>query len=306
VGPADRERLPIPAPGVPIFPTGPGQTGAVSSAPRVARLAGLVVLVYALLRLPAGADTPPGTLSVLQFNMCGNACETRFMVVDDLEAEITGRGRQPFVVTLNEVCRGQYDRLLAKLANLPYHGNFQTTVPNRCWDGSDYGIAVLVRSSDVEHAGSAPLPAPAGGEPRTVTCVRTAVRERALVACVTHLDTDPANTTSQVAAVAEHAAAFTADAAVVVGGDFNTIPGRPALDPMDAGFVEADAADDAFTGGCSRARCGGGPGYAHPTRKIDYVFLSRGDFTGVSASVTSAPHSDHTPLWATATLAPAR
>ena len=303
MGPADRERLPIPAAGVPIFPAGPGQTGVVSSAPRAARLAGLVVLVYALLRLPADADTAPGTLSILQFNMCGNACETRFAVVDDLEAEIASRGRPPFVLTLNEVCRGQYDRLLA---NLPYHGHFEPTLRNRCWDGSDYGAAVLVRSSDVAYAGSARLPAPAGGEPRTVTCVRTAVQGRPLVACATHLDTDPANTASQVAAVAEHAGAFRADAAVVVGGDFNTTPGRPLLHPMDAGFVEADAADDAFTGGCSRARCGDGPGYAHPTRKIDYVFLSRGDFTGVSALVSSAPHSDHTPLWATATLAPAR
>jgi endonuclease/exonuclease/phosphatase family metal-dependent hydrolase len=275
----------------------------VSSTRRVVRLAGLVVLVYALLRLPADAGTPPATLSILQFNMCGNACGTRFAVVDDLEAEITGRTRQPFVVTLNEVCRGQYDRLLA---DLPYHGHFQPTMPNRCWDGSDYGIAVLVRSSDVGYAGSAPLPAPAGGEPRTVTCVRTAFQSRPLVACATHLDTDPANTASQVTAVVEHAGAFRAGAAVVVGGDFNTTPGRPALDPMDADFVEADAADDAFTGGCSRARCGDGPGYAHPTRKIDYVFLSRGDFTGVSALVTSAAHSDHTPLRATATLAPAR
>lgn len=275
----------------------------MSSTPRVVRLAGLVVLVYALLRLPADAGTTPSALSVLQFNMCGNACGTRFAVVDDLESEITDRAQQPFVVTLNEVCRGQYDRLLA---DLPYHGHFQPTMPNRCWDGSDYGIAVLVRSSDVGYAGSAPLPAPAGGEPRTVTCVRTAFQSRPLVACATHLDTDPANTASQVTAVAEHAGAFRAGAAVVVGGDFNTTPGRPALDPMDADFVEADAADDAFTGGCSRARCGDRPGYAHPTRKIDYVFLSRGDFTGTSELVTSAAHSDHVPLWATATLAPAR
>jgi len=275
----------------------------VSSTRRVVRLAGLVVLVYALLRLPADAGTPPATLSILQFNMCGNACGTRFAVVDDLEVEITGRARQPFVVTLNEVCRAQYDQLLAAL---PYHGHFQPTMPNRCWDGSDYGIAVLVRSSDVGYAGSAPLPAPAGGEPRTVTCVRTTVRAEPLVACATHLDTDPANTASQVATVADHADAFRAGAAVVVGGDFNTTPAQPALDPMRAGFVEADAADEAFTAGCARARCGDAPGYAHPTRKIDYVFLSRGDFTGISALVTSAPHSDHTPLWATAALAPAR
>ena len=303
--PADRERVPIPAEGLPIFLTGPGQTGAVYSALRLARLAGLAVLVYALLRVPADAGTePPGALAILQFNMCGSACGTRFAVVDDLESEITGQGRRPpFVVTLDEVCRAQYDRLLA---DLPYHGHFQPTVRHRCWDGSDYGIAVLVRSSNVEYAGSAPLPAPAGGEPRTVTCVRTRVRAEPLVACATHLDTDPANSPSQVAAVADHVDAFRAGAAVVVGGDFNTTPARPALDPMEAGFVEADAADDAFTGGCSRTHCGDAPGYARPTRKIDYVFLSRGDFTGISAVVVSAPHSDHTPLWATATLAPAR
>jgi endonuclease/exonuclease/phosphatase family metal-dependent hydrolase len=268
----------------------------VSSALRLTRLAGLVVLVYALLRLPAEADTPPGTLAILQFNMCGRACETRFTVVEDLEREITGRGRQPFVVTLDEVCRGQYDRLLA---DLPYRGHFQPTVPNRCWDGSDYGIAVLVRSSDVAYAGSAPLPAPAGGEPRTVTCVRATARAEPLVACATHLDTDPVNTPSQVAAVAAYADRFPGP--VVVGGDFNARPNDPAMAPMADRFVEADAEDDAFTGGCPRPHCGAG--YARPTRKIDYVFLSRGDFTGVSALVTAAPHSDHAPLWATATPA---
>ena len=275
----------------------------MSSALRVARLAGLALLVYALLRVPADAATQPGALTMLQFNMCGSACGTRFAVVDDLESAITGQARPPFVVTLDEVCRGQYNRLVA---DLPYHGHFQPTVPHWCWDGSDYGIAVLVRSSDVGYAGSAPLPAPAGGEPRTMTCVRTTVRAEPLVACAAHLDTDPANTPSQVAAVAEHADAFRVGAAVVVGGDFNTTPRQPALDRMEAGFVEADAGDDAFTGGCSRDRCGDAPGYAHPTRKIDYLFLSRGDFTGISAAVTSAPHSDHRPLWATATLARTR
>jgi endonuclease/exonuclease/phosphatase family metal-dependent hydrolase len=270
----------------------------VSSALRLARLAGLVLLVYALLRVPAGAVAPPGTLAILQFNMCGSACGTGFTVVQDLEREITGRGRQPFVVTLDEVCRGQYDRLLA---DLPYHGHFHPTVPHRCWDGSDYGIAVLVRSNDADHAGSAPLPAPAGGEPRAVTCVRTSVGGRSLVACATHLDTDPANTTSQVAEVAAYAGQV--PGAVVVGGDFNARPDDRRMAVMADRFVEADDGGDAFTGGCSRPRCGTGSGYAHPTRKIDYVFLSRGDFTGVSARVTSAPHSDHAPLWATATVA---
>ena len=65
-------------------------------------------------------------------------------------------------------------------------------------------------------------------------------------------------------------------------------------------FAEADSADGERTGGCSSARCGERLGYRRPTRKIDYLFLSRAGFAGVGADATSAPHSDHTPLWATA------
>jgi hypothetical protein len=31
-------------------------------------------------------------------------------------------------------------------------------MPNRCWDGSDYGIAVLVRSSDIGYAAARRCP----------------------------------------------------------------------------------------------------------------------------------------------------
>lgn len=260
---------------------------------RVARLLGVLVLVYALVRLPTSADATAGGMAFLQFNMCGNVCGTRFAVVADLEREITSHRPQPYVVTLQEVCRSQYDRLVA---DLPYHGHFEPTIRDRCWDGTDYGIAVLVRTSDVERLGSWPLPSPAGGEPRTISCVRTA----ALVACVTHLDTDAANTPSQVAAVASRAGSYRASGPVVVGGDFNTTPDSAAIRPMYDLFAEADSADGEPTGGCSGAPCGQRRGYHRPTRKIDYLFLSRTGFTGVTADATSAPHSDHTPLWAIA------
>jgi endonuclease/exonuclease/phosphatase family metal-dependent hydrolase len=265
----------------------------VSALARSARLTGLVVLVYALLRLPAAADPPPGTLAFLQFNMCGSGCGTRFAVIGDVAREIRRHRPQPLVVTLQEVCRGQYARLVADLG---YGGHFEPTIRNRCWDGTDYGIAVLVRAGDVRYAGSWPLPSPAGGEPRTVTCVRTA----RLVACSTHLDTDPANTPAQVAEVARRTGAFPGP--VVVGGDFNATPDKPAMGPMAARFSEADGSRRRFTGGCSRARCGSRAGYAHPTRKIDYVFLSRSAFTGVSVRIADAQHSDHAPVWVTATL----
>jgi endonuclease/exonuclease/phosphatase family metal-dependent hydrolase len=271
------------------------ETGRVSwsGRSRGARLLGLALLVYAVLRLPVAASAEPGAVTFLQFNMCGNACGTRLTVVTDLEREIRGHGPQPYVVTLDEVCRGQYDKLVA---DLRYAGHFEPTVRDRCWDGSDYGIAILVRTGRLDVAGSWALPAPAGGEPRRLACVRTTVRDRPLVGCVTHLDTDPANTPSQVAAVAAHAATF---GTVVVGGDFNSVPAGPAMAPMYATFTEVGGG---VTGGCSAARCGSRPGYAHPTRKIDYFFLSRTGFTDPVARTTNAPHSDHVPLWSTATL----
>jgi endonuclease/exonuclease/phosphatase family metal-dependent hydrolase len=262
---------------------------------RVARLLGVLVLVYAVVRLPTSADATAGGMAFLQFNMCGNVCGARFRVVAELEREIARRDPQPSVVTLQEVCRSQYDRLVA---DARYDGHFEATLPDRCWDGTDFGVAVLVRTGDVEHLGSWPLPSPAGGEPRMVSCVRTPE----LVACVTHLDTDPENTPSQVAAVAARAGSYLSGSPVVVGGDFNTTPDSTALRPMYDLFAEADSADGEFTGGCSRARCGDRFGYHRPTRKIDYLFLSRTGFGGVSGDAASARHSDHTPLWATADL----
>ncbi len=267
-----------------------------SAVPRTARLLGLVVLVYAVLRLPVAASAEPGAVTFLQFNMCGSACGTRLTVVGDLEREIRGHDPQPYVVTLDEVCRGQYDRLVA---DLHYAGHFEPTVRNRCWDGSDYGIAILLRTSEVRHLGSWPLPAPAGGEPRALACVRSTARDRPLVGCVTHLDTDPANSPSQVAAVAGRTAAFPGP--TVVGGDFNAPPDSAAMDPMYGAFDEVEPGrGGAFTGGCTTTGCGAG--YRRPTRKIDYLFLSRGDFAGPATRTGSAPHSDHVPLWSTATL----
>ena len=84
---------------------------------------------------------------------------------------------------------------------------------------------------------------------------------------MTHLDTDPANTPSQVAAVAAYTGRYADGAAVIVGGDFNATPDRPAMEAMAARFVEADAGEDAFTGGCSAAHCGAPPGtHTPPTR----------------------------------------
>ena len=70
----------------------------------------------------------------LQFNLCGNACSSGGPGVVDYVADAI-RLRRPFAVTLNELCRNQYDRLRARLVG--YRGRFDAAA--RCHDGTPYG-----------------------------------------------------------------------------------------------------------------------------------------------------------------------
>lgn len=285
-------------------------------------LALVVVLLAALFAPPKAAEAASASLTFLHFNMCGNACDTRMTVVTDLESSINSRSPQPFVVTLNEVCRSQYNKLYADLP--PYYGRFEPTVLRRCWDNSDYGIAILLRTSSFTDLKGTPLPSPGGGEPRRMICLRTNVSgaSQPLVACVTHIDTGSANIGPQISAVTSRARGYWSGHKVLVGGDFNVTPGSSALNPMYSAsysggtgvFNEADSANlsrgggdvgssyNEYTGGCVSYPCGWQAAYWHPTRKIDYMFLSRYDFASYSADGTYAPHSDHIPLWVTATI----
>jgi endonuclease/exonuclease/phosphatase family metal-dependent hydrolase len=307
-----------------MTPSGSGEPASSRTVRRGrTRLLVLVAPLLAALFAPVkAADATSATLTFLQFNMCGNACGTQMAVVAELENSINSRSPQPFVVTLNEVCRSQYNKLWADL--LPYYGHFEPTVPGRCWDGSDYGIAILLRTSNFSHLGSTPLPNPGGGEPRTMTCLQTHVSgaSQPLVACVTHIDTGSANIAPQISAVASRAGGYWPGHKVLVGGDFNLTPESSALNPMYSTsypggtgvFNEADAAgfsrngggvsssSNEYTGGCASRPCGWQAAYWNPTRKIDYVFLSRYDFVGHGADGADVLYSDHVPLWATATI----
>jgi endonuclease/exonuclease/phosphatase family metal-dependent hydrolase len=302
-------------------------TSAVPVAPmarrRLMRLLVVALLAAAPLAVVARpAEAASADLTFLQFNMCGQACRTHMTIVTDVENSINGRSPQPFVVTLNEVCRSQYDKLYVDL--LPYYGHFEPTVASRCWDGSDYGIAILLRTSSFSYLGSWPLPNPGGGEPRKMSCLQTNVSgaSQPLVACVTHIDTNSANIASQISAVAGRARGFWADNKVLVGGDFNTTPDSSALSPMystlhsggtgvfneaDSGYFSRSGGGtgstyNEYTGGCQHRPCGCRVNDWKTLRKIDYIFLSRYDFTSYSADATYALHSDHTPLWATAVI----
>jgi endonuclease/exonuclease/phosphatase family metal-dependent hydrolase len=245
----------------------------------------------------------------LQFNLCGNACnDGRPEVVGELVTAV--RARWPFVVTLNEVCENQFTRLRADLGS--YYGHFDPTGA-RCRNGDRFGNAVLVRSADVDVVGGWDLPNPARDEARRLLCLGTRLPETTTLAvCVTHVSNYAGNIAPQVDAIAGHLRAVAVDHAVVVGGDFNTDPADPRLDPLyrtcdgsgPGMFQEADS------GGCANRSLLNHPvgedvinQHTYSQHKYDYIFLSAGAWSAIGAEARPAgASSDHHTLWATATL----
>jgi endonuclease/exonuclease/phosphatase family metal-dependent hydrolase len=244
--------------------------------------------------------------------MCGNACNHGDLaVVHNLEQTIeTGH---PSVVTLNEMCANQFERLTRDLPG--YAGRFDPTGPV-CGNGARYGNAVLLRGSAVEPVGSWQLPNPAGDETRRLMCVRgRPAAAGSLVACVTHISFKAGNIGAQIDAVAGLLRELPGADAVLLGGDFNTDPFDARLNPVydnrfDAGtgaFTEADSAVSH-----SRAAASGHlPGVNDTTfarHKLDYIFLAGGHWSGSRAIVVDAGGglSDHGALLATTSLASAR
>jgi endonuclease/exonuclease/phosphatase family metal-dependent hydrolase len=221
----------------------------------------------------SGPSIAAGAQTYLQFNMCGNSCNHGGLrVVRNLEDTVAAR--RPYAVTLNEVCENQYDQLRAEMR--AYQGRFDPTGPT-CRNGSRYGNAILVRASHVDLLGSWPLPDPSGGEPRRLMCLSTAT----LVVCVTHISYLPADIGPQIAAVA---GIIGGTKAWLVGGDFNTEPTDPRLDPVSS-TCESPGSGYATMGG----------------RKIDYIFLRNGG--RATARAVAIDLSDHRALLATEAVA---
>jgi endonuclease/exonuclease/phosphatase family metal-dependent hydrolase len=145
-----------------------------------------------------------------------------------------------------------------------------------------------------------------------------------LVACVTHIATQSADIPEQVSYVASKARGYYSGNHVLLAGDFNTKPGTSAMNPVynttysPAGTGFMAEADLPYAGNRNTARTAppptntrpavartteaGGSQFYSANAKIDYVFLSNGDWSNYSADSTYATRSDHKPLWATATL----
>jgi hypothetical protein len=242
---------------------------------------------------PAAAAGP---VRVMQFNMCGAMCNHGAVdkagagndVVEDVRARVAGF--QPAVLTLNEVCVAQFNRLKALLGTGPWKmsGAFRAQRDDwGCKGGAQFGDAVFT-AGGISGQKVLGVPNPSGGpEHRAVLCVRTAAGGAPLLACVLHTVTDNPMKARQVAAAARALNGEAANGAVIVGGDFNTDPGgmRALLDSGQGGrFFDVDP---------QRAWTRGG--------KIDYALFDQGHFSNPSGGPQSSRYSDHSVLAGQAT-----
>ena len=253
-----------------------------------------LLMVGATLTTGAGAAAAAGPVRVMHFNICGAICNHGVVartggdndIVDDARRRIVAL--RPAIVTLNEVCIGQFNRLraLLKAAGWEMNGTFRAQrSDDRCQGGSGFGDAVFTAAGI---SGQKVLPLPnSGGESRAILCVWTKAGGGSVLACVLHTVTDNPLRSRQVAAAARAANGAGARGAVILGGDFNTTPsGMGALlEPGKGGrFVDVDP---------QRADTRG--------NKIDYVLFSRAHFTNPAGGPQPSRFSDHDVLVGQAT-----
>ncbi|MGW6500253.1 endonuclease/exonuclease/phosphatase family protein [Nonomuraea angiospora] len=263
----------------------------------------------------------------LQFNMCGfggvpeHACATSMR---DDAASATASSLldfRPDVVTLNEVCREQYDELLSITSANGYtlHGQFTAAPdPQSTCDSSEPGNA-LISSTPLSNVETTPLPGDdSPSEQNNLTCADTTMRGQVVKACVTQLSDVTQARPAQAEAVAQRVNAhIDAGFPVIVGGDFQSNPDGAVLTPLyshhggTGKLHELDETDiqyfDSDAGDCPpvdrRCRSGEGtvPNLVLPL-KLDYLFVSD-DFAALDADATRSSVSSHVPLrgWATLT-----
>ena len=167
------------------------------------------------------------------------------------------------------------------------------------YDGGEYGIAILTREEIGFHATTPlkviPVQTRAGGshEPRVALALFANVHGAVWRAITTHLDPAEGDARAQEIAkllevVREQASAGTP---LVVGGDFNSTPDAPVLQPL-----LNEGLRDSWT------ECGQGDGFTYPAdkpaKRIDYLFLA-GTLRCASAQVLDLQISDHRPLLVT-------
>jgi endonuclease/exonuclease/phosphatase family metal-dependent hydrolase len=269
-------------------------------------------------------------VKVMHWNLAGAAKNWGAeKIVDRVVTRATEQ--QADVLSLNEICLQQFDKLTDKLKDAGWQmtGQFQTT--NRfnpqCLDTSgNEGIAVFTRGSVLSQQryqfdDQYKLQPGSTGIGRGVACITTYLpgKSQNLKACTTHLDTGWPDDKDRraIKEVAELGRVFGPEAQqmpFILAGDTNIYspPITPDLGPLypaplgDGDFNEAFQEENCVkVQPCLIQR--GGPPTFHGGKKLDYIFASRWHLTvpvggaRVDENVGTCdgdPCSDHFPVYA--------
>jgi endonuclease/exonuclease/phosphatase family metal-dependent hydrolase len=230
---------------------------------------------------PAAAS---GTVRVMDFNICGAICNHGgYGVVEDVRNRVL-RFR-PAILTLNEICAGQFSRLTSLLNGSAWKmsGVFRPQRHDSRCPGGGFGDAVLT-AGVVGRREVLPLPN-LGPEHRAVLCLRTSAGGPVL-ACTLHLVTGRGTKGAREKYLQSVAAARAlngrAARAVIVGGDFNLVPGQM------GGLLNTGRGGRFFDVDPQAAGTHG--------RKIDYILFSRAHFANPSGGPEFSKYSDHRAL----------
>jgi endonuclease/exonuclease/phosphatase family metal-dependent hydrolase len=289
----------------------------------VSSLLVLLVLVVASLAAQPPAQAATLRTRVLDFNACDQFgrnpdCDATAAQRAAAIATSVANGANN-VVTLQEVCRYTYDRLLQRLGSA-WHGAFFQTVgigDDRCAPGArSWGIALLARAPAPANVTATLLPNPLGESERRYLLCGDVVIGATFRVCSSHFSVRTAAYTEQATAVGGRLATHAAGGgAAVLGVDTNvdvrTCTAAAVLRPLYASGFGGTSSTTCQTGTgvmieADQYRAGGDGLYNAPTcetLKCDYVFLTaqrwRTDYRGV---VTSSWLSDHEILRGEGTL----
>jgi hypothetical protein len=197
----------------------------------------IVLTALVLLAIPSATTSTGTTITVLQFNIChgGMAVCYRGDAVLAKASEVI-RSSRPQVLSVNESCSGDIDRLRPAMG--PARAVFAAArnldgTPTLCSDGKQqYGNILMVANGFAGETGTYAAQyrgADGNREQRSWACLPAA----GLTACTTHLSADNAPTAlAQCRDLMRRAAGFPRP--VVVSGDFNlTEQGPPSIKDCD-------------------------------------------------------------------------
>jgi endonuclease/exonuclease/phosphatase family metal-dependent hydrolase len=260
----------------------------------------LLVAALAAVATPTPTASASADIRLFQLNMCGRVCH--WPTSDKVAAVVDAvAGLHPAAVSLNEACRAELSDVVAGVDSRGWRMSaaFMATRKRACADGSDFGNAVLTRAPI---AAVDPLPyraqAPDHHEFRGLLCVTADLGHRTTRICSTHLlspGRDPGASVRRRQVAEAASVVGVSGVPVVLMGDFNLPPTDRALGRLYTPAHTGGAGlFDEIDQGADRCRCGAAT--QRSGEKIDYVFVTAGDFEVVDGHTTPATFSDHLAL----------